>query len=186
MKSFASAAVLFNFLLNVIIQVSLEPTKLEAFASRPKSRVTWSSQVGRIDGAKTQAIVTALIIEEAGQSANRMRGIRIDLSNENTTDQIYLEEAKLEAIKKALVEIESGSESFRKEISSTPVRYYGAAEFWRPYQRIHTLNAAYYIRPESSGLSLSAYKDQEFRFPDHRPRELADLISRAIKELNQR
>jgi len=45
---------------------------------------------------------------------------------------------------------------------------------------------AYYIAPDSSGLALSAYKAQGFRFPGHRPSELAAAIGRAIEELTRR
>lgn len=189
MKSSVIVFAFVSFLLSPgavqVATTALQPTKLEAFARRPTAQLKWSKEVGRIDEGKTHAVVTALIIEDATQSPYRMRGIRIDLNNENAIDQVYLDVTALVAVRNALVEIESGVESFRKEISSTPNRYHGAAEFWRPYQRIHTLNAAYYIRPDSSGLSLSAYEDdQEFRFPGHRPLELANLISQAIRELN--
>ncbi len=78
-----------------------------------------------------------------------MRGIRIDLVNQNATDQVYLEEARLEALRKAVEEIESGIESFRKEPESSPYRYLGADEFRHPHLRVHTINAGYYIAPDS-------------------------------------
>jgi hypothetical protein len=84
-----------------------------------------------------------------------------------------------------VLEIESGIGTFRKEPAGSPYRYLGAAEFWHPHLKVHTLNAAYYVAPESSGLSLSAYKDQGFRFPDHRPSELAELIGMAMNELQR-
>jgi hypothetical protein len=184
-----AAVELFALLLNVVlVQVTptaLKPTKLEAFTGSPTAHVKWSKEVGRIDEARVHAVVTVLSVEDVRQPPHRMRGIRIDLTNESATDQIYLEEDTLTRIKSALGEIQSGIESFRRDRSDTPIRYFGAEEFWRPYERIHTLNAAYYIRPDSSGLSLSAYKSQEFRFPGHTPSELAELIGRAIRELQQ-
>jgi hypothetical protein len=184
--AFALISPLLNFVLAQVTTTPLQPTKLEAFAAKSTAQVKWSKEVGRIDEGETQAIVTALIIEDATQFPYRMRGLRIDLNNINGVDQIYLDETALVAVRNALEEIESGVDSFLKERDKTPYRYRGAAEFWRPNDRIHTLNAAYFIRPDSSGLSLSAYKNQEFRFPGHRPGELAALITRAIRELNQR
>ncbi|HXG66989.1 MAG TPA: hypothetical protein VNO70_17940 [Blastocatellia bacterium] len=99
---------------------------------------------------------------------------------------MYLDETKLIAVKKALEQIASEVEGFLKERESATCSYLGAEEFWRPYQRIHTLNAAYYIVPDSTGLSLSAYKCQEFRFPGHNPSELAEALGRAMDELKQR
>ena len=162
---------------------ALEPTKFELFAKRSSAKVKWSKKIGTIDEGDSHALITALDVEDSAQSPYTMRGIRIDLSNQTTKDEIYLDESHLEGVKNALLEIESGVDAFRKEPSPTPIRYWGAAEFWRPYERIHTLNAAYFIRPESSGLSLSAHKAEEFRFPNHRPRELADLFIRAIQAL---
>ncbi len=189
MRSAATLAVLFGLLFNIgVAQVKPTPslpTKLEAFATQPSARVVWAKEVGRIDSDEARVVITALIVEDAVPLPARMRGIRIDLVNQKAKDEVYLEEAKLEAVTKALEEIESGIESFRKEPESAPYRYLGAAEFWHPRLSIHTLNAAYYIAPDSLGLSLSAYKEQQFRFPNHRPAELAQAIARAIDELKQ-
>jgi hypothetical protein len=191
MRSAATLAALYGLLLNVgLAQVnqmpSLQPTRLEAFAGHSTAHVAWSREVGRVESAEARAVVTSLVIEDAVQTPRRMRGIRIDLANQNSRDQVYLEEAKLEAVKKALEEIESGIESFRKERRSAPYSYLGSCELRQPYPSVHTLNAAFYIAPDSSGLSLSAFKDQDFRFPDHSPSELAAAIDRAIDQLKQR
>lgn len=188
MRLTVTAAVLCGFFLSIgLAQVkptaSLQATRLEAFAAQPTAKVTWSKEVGQIESDEASVIVTALTIHDALQSPPRMCGIRIDLANQNARDQVYLEEAKLEAVRKALEEIESGIEEYRKEPADSPYRYYGAAEFWHPHLKVHTLNAAYYFAPDSSGLSLSAYKDQGFRFPNHRPLELARAIGKAMDEL---
>jgi hypothetical protein len=164
---------------------SLQPTRLEAFAAQPTAQVTWSTEVGQIESSEARAIVTALVITDAAQPPHRMCGIRIDLANQRAKDQVYLGEAKPQAVKRALEEIEGEIATFRKEPADSPYRYHGAAEFWHPQLKVHTLNAAYYIAPDSTGLSLSAYKGQEFRFPNHRPLELARLIDTATAELEQ-
>jgi len=190
MRALATLALISGLLASAAIaqttqRPALQPTRLEAFATQPAARVIWSKEVGQINSSEARVIVTALIVEDETSPPNRMRGIRIDLANQKATDQVYIEEAKLEAIKKAIDEIAGRIESARRERSNTPLRYYGAAEFWRPGERVHTLNAAFYIAPDSSGLSLSAYNGQEFRFPNHSPSELAALIYRAIGELKQ-
>ena len=188
MRTVAIVAAFCGCLLNVgFAQVkppSLQPTRLEAFARHPTAQVTWSKQVGQIE-SEARVIVTSLIIEDAAQAPNRMCGIRIDLANQNARDQVYLEQTRLKGVKRALERIDNEIESFRKEPASSPYRYRGAEEFWHPHLKVHTLNAAYYIAPDSSGLSLSAYKGQEFRFPDHRPSELAKAIGKAMNELKQ-
>jgi hypothetical protein len=190
MRSAVTVAALGGFLLHIgLAQVrptpSLQPTRLEAFAGRPTTKATWSKEVGQIESDEARVIVAALIIRDTVQPPHQMCGIRIDLASQNARDQVYLEEAKLEAVRKALEEIESGIEGYRKEPADSPYRFFGAAEFWHPHLKVHTLNAAYYIAPDSSGLSLSAYKDQGFRFPDHRPSELAKAIGMAMDELKR-
>lgn len=162
---------------------SLQPTTLEAFAEQPTARVTWSKEVGRIESAETRVVVTALVVEDTVKPPHRMSGIRIGLTNQNATDQVYLDGPKLEELQKALEEIERGIESFRNERGDAPLRYLGACELRQPRPTVHTLSAAYYIAPDSSGLSLSAFKGQEFRFPNHRPSGLVEAIGRAMDEL---
>lgn len=190
MRSLATLALVSGLLVNAAIaqtgqRLQLQPTRLETFATQPAASVAWSKEVGQINSAEARVAVTALIVEDATAPPHRMRGVRIDLTNQNATDQVYIEEAKLEAIKKALSEIARGIEEFHNEQSDTPRRYFGSAEFRQIYEKFHTLNAAYYIVPGSSGLSLSAFKEQEFRFPYHNPSEMAALIGRAMEELKQ-
>ena len=184
MRSIANLAVLYGLLLNIgLAQVnstaSLQSTRLEAFAGQPTANVTWSKEVGRIDSAEARAVVTALVVEDEVQPPHRMGGIRIDLATQNETDQVYLDDASLEAVKKALDEIASGLESFRNERGNAPFRYLGSCELRPLRPAVHTLSAAYYIAPDSSGLSLSAFKGQEFRFPGRSPSQLAAVIVRA-------
>jgi hypothetical protein len=189
MKSAIGLVALFGFLLNIgLAQVKptpLQPSRMEAFAGAPTAQITWSKEVGQIESDEARVTITALMIRGAVHTPQRMCGIRLDLANQKASDQVYLEAAKLEAVRRALEEIQSGIGTFRKEPAGSPYRYLGAAEFWHPHLKVHTLNAAYYIAPESSGLSLSAYKDQGFRFPDHRPSELAELIGMAMNELQR-
>jgi hypothetical protein len=161
----------------------LQPTPLEAFAGQPSARVTRSKEVGRIESAEARVVVTALVVEDAVKPPYRMSGIRMGLTNQNATDQVYLDKPKLEELKKALEEIERGIEDFRNEQGDAPLRYLGSCELWQPRPTVHTLSAAFYIAPNSSGLSLSAFKGQEFRFPNHRTSELAEAIGRAMDEL---
>jgi hypothetical protein len=115
-----------------------------------------------------------------------MRGIRIELVNQMARDQVYIEDTELEAVKKALDKIASEIEHFRSEPRSSPLMYLGACELRQPYPTVHTLDAAYYIASDSSGLSLSAFKEQEFRFPGYSPSRLAAVIGRAMDEFKQR
>lgn len=192
MRSLAALAAISGLVVNIAIaqegqRLPLQPTRLEAFATQPAARVLWAKEMGQINSSEARVVVTALIVEDEAEPPGRLRGIRIFLSKQDVTDQVYIEEAKLEAVRKALAEIARRVEEFHNEQSDTPLRYSGSAVFRQlnENEMFHTLNAAYYIVPGSSGLSLSAFKDQEFRFPYHNPSELAALIGRAMEELKQ-
>lgn len=187
----AAAAALCGLLLDIgLAQVkptpSLRPTRLEAFAGQPSSRITWSKEVGHLERPEARAVVTALVVENAGEAPHRMRGIRIELVKQTARDEVYLDDTEFKTVKKALDRIASDIDEFRRKPRTSPYMYLGACEFWHPYPTVHTLNAAYYIAPDSSGLSLSAFKGQEFRFPGYSPSLLAAAIGRAMEEFKQR
>ena len=67
-------------------------TQLEAFerfAEGPAARVAWSNEIGRIETDRARAVVTALIVEDAAEVAQPMRGIRIDLTEGDRRDRLY-------------------------------------------------------------------------------------------------
>src|SRR5688572_28611387 len=103
------AATLCGLLLNIgIAQVKptpLRPTRLEAFAAQPSSRLTWSKEVGRLERPEARAVVTALVVENPTQAPHRIRGIRIELVKlvkETARDDVYLEDTELKTVKDAL------------------------------------------------------------------------------------
>jgi hypothetical protein len=191
MRSVATAVTLCGLLLNVgLAQVkpkpSLQPTRLEAFAGLPTAHITWSKEVGRLEHPEARAVVTALVVENPQQPPYRRRGIRIELSNKMAKDQVYIEDTELAAVNKALDKIASEIEQFQNEPRSSPLMYLGSCELRQPYPTVHSLDAAYYIARDSSGLSLSAFKAQEFRFPGFSPSQLAAAIASAMDEFKQR
>lgn len=186
----AAAATLCGLLLNIgVAQVKptppLRPTRLEAFAGQPSSRITWSKEVGRLERPEARAVVTAVVVENPVQAPHRMRGIRIELVKQTARDEVYLEDTELKTVKQALDRIASEIDEFRREPRTSPYMYLGSCELRQPRPTVHTLSAAYYIAPDSSGLSLSAFKEQEFRFPGYSPSLLAAAIGRAIEEFEE-
>jgi hypothetical protein len=168
---------------------SLQLTPLEWFVRQSATHVAWSNEVGRLDSTDAHAVVTTIILEDAGQPSDRLRGIRIDLANQSTKDEVYLDEETLDVYKKALIEISHGAlrarEMYAKTVTPGGVKYFGAEVFWygdRP-ARVRTLDAAYYFTSDSSGLALHAGKHAEFRFPNQDPLELATAIECATDQL---
>jgi hypothetical protein len=168
---------------------SLQPTPLEAFAHQPATHVAWSKEVGRLDSRDAHAVVSVLILEDTAQPPDRMRGIRIELSDLNSKDEVYLGEETLGVYKSALDEISRNLPGFRKSARDNLVpggiSYLGACLFRYvdKLPRVHTLSAAYYFAPDSEGLYLSTFKNGGFRFADQDPLRLSAAIAAAIDQL---
>jgi hypothetical protein len=173
---------------------ALQPTPLEAFASLPATHVAWSREVGRLDSTEAHAIVTALTLEDTAQPPDRMSGVRLDLSTENARDQVYLGEETLGAYKNALDEIttsvshELSAGTIRGQIVVNVTRCVGARLFWYADKvpRVHALDAAYCFAQDSSGLSLSAFNQTDFRFPGQDSAQLSAAIAAAMGQLKAR
>lgn len=133
-----------------------QPTAFETFAVQPAAHVSWSKYIGRLEKGDVRVAVTALVVQDASQPARRMRGVRIDLANAGSTDQVFLDASKLVTVMRALDEIESSIPWAENRRWDSPKYELGAAEFWHPDQTIHTLSAVYYVAPDSKGLGVSA------------------------------
>ena len=153
---------------------SLQPTRLEAFAERPSAKITWSKVIGRLESQESRATITALIVEDRTSKPSVMRGIRVDLAHigatpscdwkytswrimcERANAAIYVEERRLEAVRNGIKR--------------------GAAQL-RPMEFISRYGTNCPGRA-STGLIVCGYQ-----FSDRKPRELAELLTRAIVEL---
>jgi len=170
---------------------SPQPTPLEAFAKQTASRVAWSSEAGRIDSKEGHAVITALVVEDSAQPPNRLRGVRIDLSDQDGKDQVYLGEERLPAFKAAFDEISQNAA--RGCASNTgdvcpPNLFVGAALFWYGDRvpNVHTLTAAHYFQQGSTGLVLQTIGVGRFWFPDQDASRLSTAMARAMDQLKQR
>jgi hypothetical protein len=197
MKAIASAVAL-CFLFVIVGQAqtkpapSPQPTPLEAFARQPATHIAWSKEVGRFDSSEAHAVVTALILEDKAQRPHQMRGVRIDLSSQDSKDEVYLGEGTLGRYKSALDEISrnipGSRNSARDGLVPGGTSYLGSCIFWNSNNtpRVHALNATYYFASHSEGVSLSALKEAEFRFPKQDPSQFSAAIALAIDQLKGR
>ena len=167
------------------------PTPLEAFAKQSTSRVAWSSEAGRIDSKQGHAVITALVVEDRAQPPDRLRGVRIDLSDQDGKDQVYLGEETLPAFKKAFDEISQsaarGCSWNSGEGICPPTLIVGAALFWYgdAVPNVHTLTAGHYFQRGSTGLLLSTIGVGRFWFPDQDASLLSAAFARAMDQLKQ-
>jgi hypothetical protein len=193
MKSIASAIAFCGLFLKIALAqlnppLFLQPTPLEAFAHQPTTHATWSKQVGSLDSREAHAVVTALVLEDTAKPPDRMRGIRIDLSTPDSSDEVYLGEETLGVYKGALDEISRTIPGFRNStgdgLAPGGTSYLGACVFRSDKPPgIHNLSAAYYFAPDSEGLSLSTFRRAGFRFPGQDPSGLSAAIALAMDQL---
>lgn len=190
-------ALVFTLLMGVgqaQLNAPLQPTPLEAFVRQPSARLAWSTEVGRIDTRQAHATVTAVIVEDTAQPPDRMRGIRIELSDKDRNDEVYLGEETLVAYRNALDEISREAARERDQGTARPsslkpdgTAYVGACLFRyaNGSPSVHALSASYYFAPDSSGLVVSTFKGAGFRFPERDPSQLSAAIARAIDYLKE-
>jgi hypothetical protein len=174
-----------------VAESAAQPTPLEAFAKQKASRVAWSGEVGRIDSRDAHAVITALVVEDSAQPPDRLRGVRIDLSDQDGRDQVYLGEETLPAFKRAFDEIsQSAAHGCASDSGAVcpPNLFVGAALFWYADRvpSVHTLTAAHYFQQGSTGLVLQTIGMGRFWFPDQDASRLSAAVVRAMDQLKER
>ncbi len=158
-----------------------EPSLFETIAKQRGTTIILSEEVGRVESSDSRAIITALILENSYYRPSRVRGIRIDLRNESSSDHIFVEESELVQLKYELIGMDCGIARMRNQTGAT-YRMQGTARC-TPWQTVpQAYCPGYYIAPESEGLALSTFNGGNFRFPSARPAALAGTIGRAMSE----
>jgi hypothetical protein len=160
---------------------------MEAFANRQSVRTVWSVGVARWENNSTTLEITALVLEDHGPPSRRLRGAKIDLSNGNAKDHIYLDEQAIERTRSALEEI-TGAVARSGVPGSNGCM--GAKEFWPlydwPWNKYHELNVD--LCGDSKNLALVLYgrgKRGFFRFPEKSPTDFAGVLVAATEQLRQ-
>lgn len=158
---------------------------MERFAERAGLRTIWSNEVARLEDDRTSAVIVALVLEDDGQPARRVRGVRIMSASARAHDEIYLDEEATARTRSALDDI-----ARTVAFNGVPDRNgcVGAKEFWPLYEwvwnKYHELNAEFC--KDSKGTALLLYgrgRPELFRFPGESPSHLAAILSRAIEQL---
>jgi hypothetical protein len=158
--------------------VGTEPSPFEVFTTAPGARAVWSGEAGRLNSRAITAVITALSVENVTQN---MKGVRIDLSDGQVNDRIYLDEEATQRTITALGEILDG-------VARRGTRgCEGAKEFWPlynwPWNKYHELNVDFC---NGDQLVLSPRgKEMKFSFSGKDPASLSAILSSALNELNR-
>ena len=87
------------------VAVGSEPSPMEAFASLPGVRTVWSNEIAHVEDAGTHLVLMALVLEDNGHPARKVRGVQISLTSGDDHDQIYLDEEATARTRSALEDI---------------------------------------------------------------------------------
>jgi hypothetical protein len=171
------------------VNVSSEPSPMEAFANGRSVHTIWSNEVGRLHHDGTRVVVTSLVMEDTSLPTRRARGVRVDLSRlrfwpVHTHDHIYLDEEATERTRAALEEI---ADAVAGDHSTVGRGCMGAREFWPmydwPWNKYHELNAQVCGDSRGSALVLLGRgKRESFQFPDESPVSFAGILASAMDE----
>ena len=166
-----------------------EPSPMEAFAAQQGVRTTWSNEVARWVQDGTRLVLSAVVLEDSAPSARKVRGVKVDLSSENTNakDQVYLDEQATERTRSALKEI---SEAIALTGMPGVNGCTGARQFWAaygwPWNKYHELNIDFCGDSKNPVLVLRGRgKPIPFRFPGKSPTVLGEVLATAMQELKQ-
>jgi hypothetical protein len=80
----------------------------EAFARRPQTRVTFETEVGRIESGGTRLVVTAIVVEDPATRTRRLGGARLDLRDATRTVTLYEPFERLEGTRGVLERAAAG------------------------------------------------------------------------------
>ena len=157
------------------------PTDLEALSTTPGVEIVHTTLIGTIESTDAKLLVTVLVLRDTTNPPGEVRGLKFTLENNSALDHVFLDESQVGALQRDLAEIEAGIPEL-KSGGGAPYRVQGTASCWMPPRPIRILCPSYAVGPDWSGMTLGAYGGAGFAFPGHRPRELADLIDRALAE----
>jgi hypothetical protein len=166
------------------VEAGSEPSPMEAFASLPGVHTIWSNEIAHMEDGGTHLILMALVLEDNGQPARKVRGVKVSLSSGNDHDLIYLDEEATARTRSALEDIAHAGPPRRNGCM-------GAKEFWPlydwPWNKYHELNADFC--EDSKGAALVLYgrgkRGSSFRFPGENPSGLAAFLVAAMNQLKE-
>ncbi|NKB35871.1 MAG: hypothetical protein GKR93_01695 [Gammaproteobacteria bacterium] len=162
-------------------------TPLEEFAHRSNVNIIFAQEAAHISSDKTSVTITAIVLETEEQPIQEMRGIRVNLANEKSTDQVYLD---AQGISEVLSDVKLLRQAIilegleNEEVYGMKIRGTGSRWCLHPKPLVHTLCPEYYRTQESSGIMIRPVKGTTnvpwFLLSGHKPVELEDAINAGV------
>src|SRR5262245_41052954 len=163
-----------------------EPSSLEPLARQPEARVTWSKEVGHLESRESHAVFTTLVVEDVGQPARRMRGVRIDLSCADWKSSFHVDEGLLQPLKTIFDNLTLDIERHLHRLpAGAGWGFFGSCEF-RNNPNVYSLSADFcYSGPDAPALRVFGPRRERLMFPGRMPSHLSEILGAAIDELNK-
>ena len=122
--------------------------------------MTWTKEIGRLDARNTHLTVTAHVFEDPDTFTRLARGIRIHVSDETATSDLYMEDARLEGTRDSL-------------------------ERWAGGQllMIYGLDRVFNARGDAMSLIIDGRPHRYYFFSDKAPADFAALLLKAGAQL---
>jgi hypothetical protein len=167
------------------------PVPFDAFVGRTGSTTVWSMEVGRIRSETAELIVAALVVEGCCEDTVQRRGIRIELIDQTTAHNLYIEQDDIASIARAVENLERelnagyGPED-EQELNSVAdpdqiSSCLGRGEFRFGEPPFGQFMVDYCAAARWTGVSILVFSaEHRFNFPDLRPADLAAILNQAL------
>lgn len=154
-----------------------------------------STEIGSIGSDSAKLVITTLVVESCCDNpVQQRRGIRIELIDDATIQNVYIEQKDIEPIMRAVeylqAELNAGHSPVHEQdpnlvgdpnqISSC----HGRGEFWFGEPPFDQFMVDYCAAAAWSGLSILVFSAKHrFSFPNYRPEDLARILDQALTAL---
>jgi hypothetical protein len=168
--------------------VAVAPTAFEAFLAEPSTDVAAAREVGSLASVDSTVKLTILVAAARADDSRRMRGVRVELSNNGGAEPIYLDEPQLERLLLELDMMELAKDkAFGQAQGAAPggMSVLGTESCWMPNPVQRILCPELQRAATWSGLRLWTFGGAVFDFRDRDSAELRELVERAAAELRK-
>lgn len=167
--------------------ILLQPTELETWVHQAGTSVIHEREIGRIVEGGTIAVFSVLRLAIPLHPPGEMSGLKLELSDGEARDTVYLERARLDRMSRVFKGMHEGADEMLAN-RATQSRTHGMEECVQQRSRhtlLHVLCAQFSVSATNDGLSMYTFKEHSWRFPGHRPFELLQMIDGVIEAIDQ-
>ena len=158
---------------------------LEAAIKHPDAQVYSSSQIARLESGDSRAVFTGLVVADPAQADRKIRGVRIEFSDDGWTRSAYVDEGKLQPLKDIVDRLAVDLERLLPRLArSSSAGFLGSCEF-RDHPDSCPLQVDYCYSGSCSP-ALRITSPTLITFNQRTPSDLSAILAAAIEYLRTR